>query len=658
MKEQSPEMFGMIYLILPTQETEGIPLLLNMNRIYKYNKIIFLILLLCFGASASWAADPECITPNDTTIFQCSPVLVSLPVGCTDADGDLVSGPVIVSVPVVGAVVGGNWEYTPTGSEVVNITIKCEDALGGICESPFTVTFVMNSPPDPPVCPPDSLHFACDIADPITIDGFSYTDPDNNIDSLIIVIGADTLDLVGSSITFNPVAGDNLLKFICIDSCGEKDSCETIITVTENSAPSVNFIPSQATDTLDLFLCAGDFYEIFYEVTDVDGNIKSETLSPGSPGTINAALNRIRYIPVASGVYQEIIVVTDSCNVIAEDTLYVNVTINTAPAVSFGVDQSIDLCEPEQICVAYSVTNNDPLDIITEELSSGHPTAVIDTANNQICFTPDESGIYSIEVKVTDNCGLSDIDDIIITLNLNEPPVADSTNPDDIFICGDTSISYKFSAVDITFSVLKWNSLTSGVVVSSEGEMLLTVDTSGTYIVTGEVADECDARDTVSHVFNIIRNSEPICFVRDTTINLANPLVYIRVPVGCSDVDLEAGLQSEPLIELYGQTVEGDIVSEGGNYFWEYYVLDDDSLNVRIICTDSCGAFCIDSFSVIINVNDPPTFTIKRNGTMSLTTDTAYIRPDEELNLWVTAEDEDANLDIAYTINTDLTELN
>jgi len=720
-----------------------------MKSNFKHIEIILLVIIVLSCVSTAWAADPECVVPNDTIIFQCSPTLVSLPVRCTDVDGDLVSGPDIVSVPAVGTIVDGNWEYTPTGDEVVNVTIQCEDALGGTCESPFTVTFVMNSPPDAPVCPADSAHFTCDISEPVTIEGFSCTDPDDKIDSLFIVIGVDTLDLVGTGITFTPEVGENLLKFICIDSCGEKDSCETIVTVTENSTPTISFNPHPANDTLDLFLCAGDSYELIYDVTDSDANIKSEELNTGSPGTIDTALNSVVYVPVTSGVYQEIVVVTDSCDVIDEDTIYVNVTINSSPVVTFEDDQSLEFCEPEEICVTYTPSDVDPLDIITEELVSGHPAAIIDTANNQVCFTPDVSGEYTIQVQVTDECGLTALDDIIITLILNENPVADSTDPDEIFICQDSTINHEFTAVDITFPELIWSSLTVGAAVSTEGELLLPVDTSGTYIVTAEVTDGCDAKDTVSHVFIITRNtapepntypvidtficesieicqvieaedpdiangdelvwtildtisnfnsdttswcftpdtsgfyqlsamvedlcgasneteaiynvtinSDPTCIVTDTVIELADSLVFIRVPVGCDDVDFEAGFQSEPVIELYGANIEGEIVEDAGSYFWEYYVLDDDSLDVEIICTDSCGAFCVETFIVVINVNDSPTLTIKRNGTTSLTTDTAYIRSDEELILWVTAKDEDANLDVDFTINTNLSSLN
>jgi len=76
-----------------------------MKSNFKHIEIILLVIIVLSCVSTAWAADPECVVPNDTIIFQCSPTLVSLPVRCTDVDGDLVSGPDIVSVPAVGTIV-------------------------------------------------------------------------------------------------------------------------------------------------------------------------------------------------------------------------------------------------------------------------------------------------------------------------------------------------------------------------------------------------------------------------------------------------------------------------------------------------------------------------------------------------------------------------
>ncbi|MFH2056801.1 MAG: dockerin type I repeat-containing protein, partial [bacterium] len=61
-----------------------------------------------------------------------------LPVGCTDPDGNLSSGPVLISGP--GQITDGQWCYTPSGDEVCTVTVRCEDGGGLFCESSFEVT--------------------------------------------------------------------------------------------------------------------------------------------------------------------------------------------------------------------------------------------------------------------------------------------------------------------------------------------------------------------------------------------------------------------------------------------------------------------------------------------------------------------------------------
>lgn len=88
---------------------------------------------------------PQCLVPDDTTIFQCQPAEVSLPVGCFDPDGNLASGPSLVRGP--GELVGGYWLFTPSAEGTVEISIICTDSLGYSCESSFFVTFDFNDMP-------------------------------------------------------------------------------------------------------------------------------------------------------------------------------------------------------------------------------------------------------------------------------------------------------------------------------------------------------------------------------------------------------------------------------------------------------------------------------------------------------------------------------
>jgi hypothetical protein len=142
---------------------------------------------------------PVCSVPEDTTIGQCSIVQVCLPVTGSDVDGNLqsctkISGP--------GTISGGQWCYTPAGSETVNVTVRCTDSCGLYCEESFAVTFQANTTP---VCsvPNDSTIFQCAPA-PVCLP-VAGLDGDGNLTGCTIMSGPGTLN--GGNWCYTP-AGD------------------------------------------------------------------------------------------------------------------------------------------------------------------------------------------------------------------------------------------------------------------------------------------------------------------------------------------------------------------------------------------------------------------------------------------------------------------
>lgn len=81
---------------------------------------------------------PSCQFPADTTLLVRDGALLCLPVACSDPDGNLSGGPELVSGP--GEIIDGSWCYAPTGDEICEVTVRCEDGGGLFCESSFTIT--------------------------------------------------------------------------------------------------------------------------------------------------------------------------------------------------------------------------------------------------------------------------------------------------------------------------------------------------------------------------------------------------------------------------------------------------------------------------------------------------------------------------------------
>ena len=168
------------------------------------------------------ASPPICEVPADTSIFMCDPVQVCLPAFATGATCSVISGP--------GSIVGGNWCYTPSGSEVANVTVECA-GICDTCTASFTVTFTVGTPPSI-TCPGD-LSFACDADVPAC-------DPND-----ATVTGGTAPVTVSCSSTTNGLDGCPggakiyTYTYIATDACGKADTCEQTITVLDNVPPSI-----------------------------------------------------------------------------------------------------------------------------------------------------------------------------------------------------------------------------------------------------------------------------------------------------------------------------------------------------------------------------------------------------------------------------------
>jgi hypothetical protein len=82
---------------------------------------------------------PQCVVPADSSIVVRKGDEVCLPVSCYDAEGNVSSGPTIVSGP--GTIADGNWCCTPDSDEVCNVVVECQDDGGLICQTDFQITF-------------------------------------------------------------------------------------------------------------------------------------------------------------------------------------------------------------------------------------------------------------------------------------------------------------------------------------------------------------------------------------------------------------------------------------------------------------------------------------------------------------------------------------
>jgi hypothetical protein len=179
-------------------------------------------------AVVSGNVPPTCYVPGDTVVFQCAPTMISLPVGCTDDDGNLENGPELVRGP--GEIVGSNWQYTPTiGEDSVAVTVRCTDSLGSFCETTFIVYFDFN---DSPVChvPNDTTITQVipitELSLPISAD-----DADGNLAVGSVIDGPGTVS--SGHWIYTPTNDETIAVTVQYDdSCGA--SCQKSFTVNYN----------------------------------------------------------------------------------------------------------------------------------------------------------------------------------------------------------------------------------------------------------------------------------------------------------------------------------------------------------------------------------------------------------------------------------------
>ncbi|MEW5995390.1 MAG: hypothetical protein AB1744_13490, partial [Candidatus Zixiibacteriota bacterium] len=189
-----------------------------------------------------------------------------------------------------------------------------------------TINVRLNRPPQAS-CPHDDTIFVCDLSR-ICVGGFTRSDPDSNY-AFSEVIGGS---LLGDTVCFTPVSGDNLITFIGYDACGAADTCQTNIHVRLNLPPTPHCPPETLIyfcDELDSVCLSG------FTVTDPDGNLSWCTIDnrPYSPG------QPFCFLP-DSGLNELTLVCADSCGAQAACTVQVRLADTCVVCPSLTIEKT------------------------------------------------------------------------------------------------------------------------------------------------------------------------------------------------------------------------------------------------------------------------------------------------------------------------------
>lgn len=530
---------------------------------------------------------PVCTGPSNQTIFQCTPTQVSFPYSATDANGNFKSCQ-IISGP--GSLSGGNWVYTPSSSQTVNVTIQCEDSCGATCQSSFAITFNINQKPTV-VLANDTTIFQCTLTQVCL--PYTVTDPNNNVTLEQLISGPGTIDTAANTVCFTPsAAGTYQFVVKASDACTDHGADTVQVTINLNQPPVANAGPNQT-----VFQCAPAQICWPASCTDPNGNLSTCNLT--GPGTYSGG--QICFTPASSGIHTFVLTATDACGLQNVDTVQITVTLNGAPTLAFGADTSVFMCTPTQVCMNYSVSDPNGMAKISEFLTEGFGT--IDTANNKICFTPTSSGTYSFVVSAVDSCGAFDRDTITATITFGAfADITCPTGPIAKFLCAPGTVCQPLTIAPAGATV------TTTLGTYSGGQLCFNAPTSGTYNARVIATTACSA-DTCDLTFNVTINTAPVANAGpDQSIFQCAP-DWISWPVSCSDID--GNLDSCKLISgpgTYNGSSIGFTPAASGTY----------TFVLRAV--DACGAASQDTVQVNVTLNGAPTIAFGADTSLFLCT--------------------------------------
>ncbi len=415
---------------------------------------------------------PVCSVPNDTTVFQCSPAQVAFPFSVTDTDGNIVDS-AIVSGP--GALVDGNWVFTPLAADTFSVTLRFEDECGAFCEETFNVYFEMNVAP---VCdlPASDEFFVC--GDTTFSFPVSATDADDNLSGCTLVSGDGTLDQGNWTFTTSG-PGVYSAEFLCEDECGETCGGTVEVTVNQNTAPSCEFPGDTA-----IFLCESQEVCLPVSGSDPDDNLVSCEVVNDKGGIENGEWC---YTPTQDEVVEVTVRCTDECGAYCESDFAITFDINEEPVCDIPDGGEFFACSDTTF--SFQIGASDPDGNLSGCTKISGPGTYDGTTWT---FTTSGSGQYIGDFECTDECGLTCSGSIVVDFTLNSAPVCDLPSSQMIGQCEPIPVALPVAATDVDDNLASCQ-VVSGPGTIQNGLWQYTPTGSETVNVTVRCTDECGA---------------------------------------------------------------------------------------------------------------------------------------------------------------------
>ncbi len=405
---------------------------------------------------------------------------------------------------------------------------------------------------------------------------FDYYDNDGNISSVEIQNGHYVEGR--GVICFTPEQpGMYYLIATVTDSCGEKDSDTTLVTVTHGASVALECPGDTA-----IFICAPD--TICLPIGGIPEG-SQVTVSPAS-AWYDAASGSVCFYTNCSVVKNLKIKVQSDCG--ADSCMaQVNVTMNSNPVVMLGRDTSIWLCQLQHICVPAGVYDQDN-NIM--QISVG-PGSSYNPITGTVCFLPSAPGWYTLMLVATDSCGKSGLDFVRVNVIQNDFPSVVSSENLDINLCAPEEVCFPVQITDKDNNIANVTVSRPGIYNSQTGSICFTPDSAGLYIFSITAYDSCGLIGNDSTFVRVtFGTAASLQCPPDTTIFLCSPGNVCR-PVGV--IPPNSSVTVSPI-----GTYENGAVCFSADTSGLY--------EITVVAVSDCGADSC-SFRVTVEINEGPT---------------------------------------------------
>jgi gliding motility-associated-like protein len=411
--------------------------------------------------------------------------------------------------------------------------------------------------------PTNALNLSGSGSDPDgTIAAYSWV----KVSGPTVTVGATNLATL--SLT-NLLEGVYVFRLEVEDDDGASDTDDVTVTVlpaTTNQPPAISAGPDKS-----LFLPTNSVV-ISGSASDPDGTVTTlwtKISGPVSATLLNENTTVLTVSDLVEGIYVFRLTGTDDDGATAFDEVRVTVNpeaTNQPPTANAGTDKSIKL--PAN---SLTITGNgtDPDGTVTEYLwiKISGPSVTINGANTAtLDLTNLVEGNYIFELKVTDDDGATDADQVLIEVlpaALNAPPVVSAGDDVSLKLPDNSSTLFgSASDTDGTIASLLWKQISGP---SASLANTTTTDLSLSNLVEGVYTFRLEATDNGGlTAFDDVKVTvlPPVTFPEPTVT--AGDDQIVQLPA--NTIDITALAESESVIDSYlWEQTEGDPVSFDGD---------------------------------------------------------------------------------------------